>query len=162
MRRIRLTTAIVAGLTLAAFAASPAFAGEDKQPKLVDIQLLAFNDFHGNLLPPTGSSGRVLTPAGNVDAGGVEYFATHMKALEAQNPYTYVVSAGDMIGASPLISGLFHDEPTIEAMNLIGVDINGVGNHEFDEGKDELLRMQYGGCHPIDGCQDGTPFYGSI
>ena len=162
MRRIRLTTAIVAGLVLAAFAASPVFAGEDKKPKLVDIQLLAFNDFHGNLLPPTGSGGRVLTPAGNVDAGGVEYFATHMKALEAQNPYTYVVSAGDMIGASPLISGLFHDEPTIEAMNLIGVDINGVGNHEFDEGKDELLRMQYGGCHPIDGCQDGTPFYGSI
>lgn len=73
-----------------------------------------------------------------------------------------VVSAGDLIGASPLLSGLFHDEPTIEAMNLLGLDLNGVGNHEFDEGLPELLRMKKGHCHPTDGCQDGTPFYGSV
>jgi 5'-nucleotidase len=60
------------------------------------------------------------------------------------------VSAGDLIGASPLLSALFHDEPTIEAMNLLGLDINAVGNHEFDEGADELLRMQFGGSHPVD------------
>jgi len=66
-----------------------------------------------------------------------------------------------MIGASPLISALFHDEPTIEAFNLIGLNFNAVGNHEFDEGVTELLRMQYGGCHPIDGCQDGDPFGGA-
>ena len=72
-----------------------------------------------------------------------------------------------MIGASPLVSALFHDEPTIEALNTIDLDDVGVGNHEFDEGIDELQRMQYGnrrggdGCHPVDGCQDGTPFRGA-
>ena len=72
-----------------------------------------------------------------------------------------------MIGASPLASALFHDEPTIEALNTIGFDDVGVGNHEFDEGIDELQRIQYGnrrggdGCHPVDGCQDGTPFRGA-
>ena len=72
-----------------------------------------------------------------------------------------MVSAGDNIGASPLVSGLFHDEPTIEAFNAMGVDISAVGNHEFDEGSAELLRMQDGGCHPVDGCQDGDGFAGA-
>ena len=72
-----------------------------------------------------------------------------------------MVSAGDLIGASPLLSALFHDEPTIEAMNVIGLDLNAVGNHEFDEGATELLRMQNGGCHPVDGCQDGDGFAGA-
>lgn len=134
----------------------------EKKAKLVNVQVIAFNDFHGNLQPPSGSSGRIATPTGLVDAGGVEYLATHIKQLEATNPNTFVASAGDLIGASPLLSGLFHDEPTIEAMNLLGLDVNGVGNHEFDEGKAELLRMQSGGCHLVDGCQDGTPFYGSV
>ncbi|MGH8516099.1 MAG: metallophosphoesterase, partial [Panacagrimonas sp.] len=105
-----------------------------------------------------GSSGRV----GTVDAGGAEYLATHIAELRASNPdRTFVVSAGDLIGASPLISGLFHDEPTIEAMNRIGLDFNAVGNHEFDEGVDELVRMQEGGCHPVDGCLDGDGFDGA-
>ncbi len=103
-----------------------------------------------------------------VNAGGVEYLATWIKSLRTTNPNTITVGAGDIIGASPLISGLFHDEPTIEAMNALGLDVTGVGNHEFDEGVDELLRMQFGnqlggnGCHPVDGCQDGTPFGGSL
>jgi len=126
-------------------------------PGSVDIQILAINDFHGNLLPPTGSSGRV----GSVDAGGVEYLATHLSNLRTLNPNTVVVSAGDMIGASPLLSALFHDEPTIEAFNLMGLDFNAVGNHEFDEGINELLRMQNGGCHPVDGCLDGDDFTGA-
>jgi 5'-nucleotidase len=123
----------------------------------VDVQILAVNDFHGNLEPPAGSSGRI----GTINAGGVEYLATHINQLRATNPNTVVVSAGDMIGASPLISALFHDEPSIEAFNLIGLDFNAVGNHEFDEGVTELLRMQSGGCHPVDGCQDGDPFAGA-
>ena len=85
----------------------------------------------------------------------------HVRELEATNPNTLFVSAGDLIGATPLVSALFHDEPTIEAFNLMGLDFNGVGNHEFDEGVDELLRMQNGGCHPVDGCQDGDPFAGA-
>ncbi len=76
----------------------------------------------------------VLGPYRLVNAGGVEYLATHINNLRALNPNTVVVSAGDMIGASPLLSALFHDEPTIEAFNLIGLDFNAVGNHEFDEG----------------------------
>jgi 5'-nucleotidase len=96
-----------------------------------------------------------------VPAGGVEYLATHISNLRAQNPNTVVVSAGDLIGASPLLSALFHDEPTIEAFNLIGLDFNAVGNHEFDEGWHELVRMQEGGCHPVDGCLDGDDFAGA-
>jgi 5'-nucleotidase len=145
------------------------------------VQLLAINDLHGHLAPNTpgtiqvGCCNPVITNGvqtgwtqKTVPAGGVAYLATHMKALRATNSNTLTVAAGDLIGASPLVSALFHDEPTIEAVNSIGLDVAGVGNHEFDEGVDELLRMQYGnqrggdGCHPVDGCQDGTPFAGSI
>ncbi|HEV3478781.1 MAG TPA: 5'-nucleotidase C-terminal domain-containing protein [Gaiellaceae bacterium] len=128
-----------------------------RRGRLKEVQLLGFNDFHGNLEPPGGSGGRI----GGTNAGGVEFFASHIKRLEAKNPNTLVVSAGDLIGATPLISALFHDEPTIEASNLFGLDLNGVGNHEFDEGEAELQRMQHGGCHPVDGCQDGDPFLGA-
>ena len=92
---------------------------------------------------------------------GVARLSTRIKALEATNPNTVVVAAGDIIGATPLMSALFHDEPTIESMNLLGLDVAAVGNHEFDEGAAELLRMQNGGCHPVDGCQDGTGFEGA-
>jgi 5'-nucleotidase len=126
-------------------------------PRDVEVQLLGLNDFHGALEPPSGSGGRI----GNVNAGGAEYLATHLRAKEAENPNTVIVSAGDLIGASPLLSAIFHDEPTIEAMNEIGLDLNAVGNHEFDEGAAELLRMQNGGCHPTDGCQDGDGFGGA-
>jgi len=106
------------------------------------VKVIAFNDFHGN-----------LHSAGNVDGvpmGGVDVLAAYVDALKAQNPFNVVVSAGDLIGASPLVSAMFHDEPTIEAMNRLRLDFNAVGNHEFDEGPVELLRMQQGGCHPED------------
>ena len=124
---------------------------------IANIQILAFNDFHGALEPPTGSNGRI----GTVAAGGVEYLAAHVARLKAENANTIVVSAGDNIGASPLVSGMFHDEPTIEALGAAGLEISAVGNHEFDEGWEELHRMQTGGCHPADGCQDHTPFTGA-
>ncbi len=153
------TIAAVAVLVAAgsATAAKPTRPPVIKDRSEVEVQVLALNDFHGNLLPPGGSSGRV----GTINAGGAAYLATHVKNLEATNANTVVVSAGDLIGASPILSALFHDEPTIEAMNQIGLDINAVGNHEFDEGAAELLRMADGGCHPTDGCQDGTPFSGA-
>ncbi|HEY7070504.1 MAG TPA: 5'-nucleotidase C-terminal domain-containing protein [Acidimicrobiales bacterium] len=135
---------------------SPAGAQGNQPP--VQVQVLGLNDFHGNLEPPTGSGGRIE----GIDAGGAAFLATHLKNLEATNPRnTTVVAAGDLIGASPLLSGLFHDEPTIEALSQMGLDISSVGNHEFDEGTDELQRMQFGGCHPVDGCQDGDGFAGA-
>ncbi|MGV9249840.1 bifunctional metallophosphatase/5'-nucleotidase [Streptomyces sp. NPDC003697] len=132
-----------------------------------DLQLLAVNDFHGNLEPPAGSSGRVaeLQPDGttkNVDAGGAEYLASSLRTARHGHVRSLTVAAGDIVGASPLLSGLFHDEPTVEAMNRLGLDVTGVGNHEFDEGKDELLRLQNGGCHPVDGCYEtGRTFTGA-
>ncbi|MGC4940184.1 bifunctional metallophosphatase/5'-nucleotidase [Kribbella sp. DT2] len=118
------------------------------KPTHTQINLLALNDFHGNLAPnPATSSG------GNVNgtpAGGAEYLATHLDnlraAAKAQGQESVTVAAGDLIGASPLLSAAFHDEPTIEAMNEMGLDAASVGNHEFDEGWHELLRMQTGGC----------------
>jgi len=144
-------TLVAVAITMAAVPAAAA-KQENRRAKTVDVQLLALNDFHGNLEPPTGGGGRITPPGGApIDAGGAEYLATHIRRLEALNPNTLVVSAGDLIGASPLLSALFHDEPTIEAMNSLGLDLNAVGNHEFDEGADELRRMQDGGCHPVDG-----------
>ncbi len=148
---------VVSLVIVFALLATTAISAAAKPSGTVDVQILAVNDFHGNLLPPSGSSGRV----GTIDAGGAEYLATHINNLRALNPNTVVVSAGDMIGASPLLSALFHDEPTIEAFNLIGLDFNAVGNHEFDEGVYELIRMQEGGCHPVDGCLDGDDFGGA-
>ncbi|HEX8822189.1 MAG TPA: bifunctional metallophosphatase/5'-nucleotidase [Archangium sp.] len=133
-------------------------------PRQVRVRVLALNDFHGHLAPPPGSSGEVRIGGGplKVQAGGAAYLARHLATLRARAPqHTVVVAAGDLIGGTPLVSALFHDEPTIEAMNLLGLELAAVGNHEFDEGATELKRMQSGGCHPVDGCQDGTPFEGA-
>ena len=124
----------------------------DENSRKVELRILAINDFHGNIATSSGSFG---------GTGRADYLATNVEAAKAGADNAIFVSAGDLIGASPLISALFHDEPTIEAMNLMGLAINAVGNHEFDEGPDELLRMQYGGSHPVDGDLDGDPFLGA-
>jgi 5'-nucleotidase len=101
--------------------------------------LLGFNDFHG-----------------------VEYLTTWLKKLraeaKAEKRQSITVGAGDLVGATPLVSAAFHDEPSIELLNNAGLQISSVGNHEFDEGTAELARLQNGGCHPTDGCQDGDGF----
>jgi 5'-nucleotidase len=153
-------------LILAAWlvAAAPAHAQKKhkKPPKPLTVQLLAINDFHGYLKAnPPGRVSRSGNPDATVPAGGIEYLATQIRNLKRRNPHTLVVAAGDLVGGSPLLSSLFHDEPTIEAMNALPLDITTVGNHEFDEGAGELLRLQRGGCHPEDGCRDGTPFEGA-
>ncbi|WP_105974071.1 bifunctional metallophosphatase/5'-nucleotidase [Streptomyces geranii] len=182
-RRRRRTRALLAGaaglVTVGALAAAalPANAGDSssksagkghsKPSRYQDVQLLSFNDLHGNLEPPSGSSGRVteLQADGTtktIDAGGVEYLATHLRTARGDNPYSITAAGGDMVGASPLISGLFHDEPTIEALNGLDLDVTAVGNHEFDEGAKELGRLQNGGCHPTDGCYvKGKKFKGA-
>jgi 5'-nucleotidase len=87
--------------------------------------------------------------------------ATLVKQLRAGKNNTIFVAAGDLIGASPFLSAMFHDEPTVESLSMMGLEVASVGNHEFDEGKNELLRMQNGGCHPIDKCQGPHPFLGA-
>lgn len=143
--------------------ASPSHAQTSTAP--VDVTLLAINDFHGNLRPAPGGIA-IDDPADKtrkitVPAGGAEHMATLVKQLRTGKKNTAFVAAGDLIGASPFLSALFHDEPTIEALSMMGLEIASVGNHEFDEGRDELLRMQNGGCHPIDGCKGPHPFLGA-
>ncbi|NBE80719.1 bifunctional metallophosphatase/5'-nucleotidase [Micromonospora rubida] len=122
---------------------------------------LSYNDFHGAIDPPGGSGATV----NGTPAGGVEYLATWLKKLraeaKAEGRTSTTVGAGDLIGASPLVSAAFHDEPTIELMDEIGLQVSSVGNHEFDEGVNELIRLNKGGCHPVDGCQDGDGFAGA-
>jgi 5'-nucleotidase len=131
----------------------------------VELTILALNDFHGNLQPPPGGI-RIDDPADrakkiNVPAGGAEHLATLVKERRKARKHSIFVAAGDLIGASPFLSALFHDEPTIEALSIMGLDVSSVGNHEFDEGGTELRRMQDGGCHPTDGCKGPHPFLGA-
>lgn len=124
-------------------------------------RLLSFNDFHGALEPPVGSGGLV----NGTPAGGAEFLATHVKRLraagKASGEKVITAGAGDLVGATPLISAAFHDEPSVEVLSQLGLDVTSVGNHEFDEGVTELRRLQRGGCHPTDGCQDGDGFDGA-
>ncbi|KAA9161132.1 bifunctional metallophosphatase/5'-nucleotidase [Amycolatopsis acidicola] len=152
----------VTAAVLAAVAAGTAPASAQRSDPTTDVRLIAFNDLHGNLEPPAGSSGRVTLPDGStVNAGGAAYLATHVKQLESQVRNSIVLSAGDNVGASPLSSALFHDEPTMDVLNEIGVQASVVGNHELDEGYQELRRMQFGGCHPTDGCQFEDSYRGA-
>ena len=153
--------ALVLGVAIATVPAAFADA------KTTDIQLLAINDFHGNLEPPSGSSGKVKALDDNgelveIEAGGAEYLATHLEQAREGHDNSLTVAAGDLIGGSPFLSAAFHDEPTIEALESLGLDVSAVGNHEFDEGIEELRRIQFGGCHEVDGCVDeDNPYDGA-
>ncbi|MEU8432502.1 bifunctional metallophosphatase/5'-nucleotidase [Streptomyces sp. NPDC029216] len=163
--------ALTAGAGALVAAALPAGAASGDVPpakgRTVDVQMLSFNDFHGTLEPPQGSSGAVaeLQADGttkSIPAGGVEYLASALRDARKGHEYSVTAAAGDMIGGSPMLSGLFHDEPTVEALNKLNLDVTSVGNHEFDEGKNELRRMAYGGCHPVEGCFEyGKTYSGS-
>ncbi len=147
---------------LVGFSPSPASTQGDAT---VGVTILAINDFHGNLMPPPGGI-RIADPNDStkkiaVSAGGAEHMATLVKELRKQQKNTIFVAAGDLIGASPLLSALFHDEPNVESLSTMGLAMSAVGNHEFDEGRDELLRMQNGGCHADKGCQGPHPFAGA-
>ena len=153
----------LAGALLLVLALPPGAAAQAAPP--IDLRILAINDFHGNLLPPPGGI-RIADPDDNtrkitVPAGGAEHMATLVMQLRQGTRNTIFVAAGDLIGASPFLSAMFHDEPTIESLSMMGLEVASVGNHEFDEGKVELLRMQNGGCHPTDNCQGPHPFLGA-
>ena len=157
MRVVRLLVVLLASGLLGAGGPEPA----------VTVKLIAINDYHGYLQPnekfPVTLAGGAK---GMVPVGGVAYLAAEIARIKAENPLNVVVGAGDMVGASPLSSALFHDEPSIEALNLAGLEITSVGNHEFDEGRLELLRKQHGGCRPngkigADTCMTGGAFAGA-
>jgi 5'-nucleotidase len=123
---------------------------QSRNKRLIDVQILGINDFHGQLNVTQWVEGR---PAGRAD-----YLAAHLKRRAAENKNTLIVHAGDMVGASPPISALLQDEPTIDFLNRIGVDVGTVGNHEFDEGVEEMLRLINGGSHPNTGYFPGAKF----
>ncbi|HET8528598.1 MAG TPA: bifunctional metallophosphatase/5'-nucleotidase [Gaiellaceae bacterium] len=171
MRRwLVFAAALVALLLCAPAFADPGNGKGTNKDNDTHVQLLAINDFHGHIQPSTpgtiryvdrDASGKLVDV--NAPAGGVEYLSTLLKQLRDRNSNTITVGAGDMIGASPLVSGLFHDEPTVEALNALGLQVTGVGNHEFDEGIDELYRMQNGGCVASDPTTcAGGPFGGAL
>ena len=154
----RRLVALLGAFVLVAALAAPTGAQRPDDPpgQLIELQLLAFNDYHGHLEAST--SGTV----GKHPAGGGQFLAADLNRLRHGHENTLTVAAGDLIGGSPFLSGLFHDEPSVESLNAMGLDVSSVGNHEFDEGVTELLRMQIGGCHPEDGCYfPGDPYTGA-
>lgn len=150
----RMITAVLAvamvGLTTVTAGAAPNQNAAEK----VEVQLLTFNDYHGWLEEPGGGDARLspsLDPSQSLVGGG-EHLATTLATLRSGAANSITATAGDLIGGTPFLSGLFHDEPSVESLEAMGLDVSGVGNHEFDEGVEELHRMQDGGCHPVDGC----------
>ncbi|EFV13709.2 bifunctional metallophosphatase/5'-nucleotidase [Segniliparus rugosus] len=136
--------------------------GRSAEEGVVAIRLIALNDFHGNLEPPTGGNGVIALADGKtVPAGGAVYLATRLRQLRASAPHSLVLASGDNVGASPTVSALSHDEPTIEFFNQLGVQASVVGNHEFDHGFAELSRLSHGGCSPKDGCVFDERFPGA-
>ena len=151
-----------ASLSLAACAALVACGGDDALTALpgapalpFTVKVMGFNDYHGTLESPGTLGQSSAVPAASRPAvGGADFLAAHVANLKKQNPLNVVVGAGDSIGASPLISSLFFDEPAVETLNRIGLEFNAVGNHEFDKGSAELLRLQNGGCKITAGAID--------
>jgi len=151
-RRCALACAQIAAVAGLALQATDVLAGP---PTPIRIKIIGLNDYHGTLQSPgTYGVNTVVPPAARPAVGGAEYLAAYVARMKARNALNVVVGAGDFIGASPLISALFFDEPAVETMNKVGVEFNAVGNHEFDKGTAELKRLQAGGCKITNGSPD--------
>ena len=149
----RVMAAGLVALAVAAVVAACGGGGGDTTPFAVKV--IGFNDYHGNLESPGTFGASLSVPAASrPPVGGADFLAAHVTRLKSQNPMNVVVGAGDSIGASPLISALFHDEPAVETLNRVGLEFNSVGNHEFDKGSAELMRLQNGGCKITNGLPD--------
>jgi 5'-nucleotidase len=118
--------------------------------RYIQVQLLGVNDFHGQLNKYRRVSGTM--------AGGAEYLAAYLKKYKQETPNTLLVHAGDMVGGSPPISSQFQDEPTIEFLNLLHFDVGTPGNHELDQGVNEMKRLIDGGFHEKTGYFQGAKF----
>ncbi len=161
MVRLLLTAALA--LPLAACVTTPRQAAA---PAPVTVKIVGLNDFHGNLEPLTRPVRMVEVDGSEheVYSGGAAWLASAVAAVKGDAANTLVIAAGDLIGGSPLVSSIFLDEPTIGAMNRIGLDFNAVGNHEFDRGWRELRRIQQGGCEKLtlrEPCAVENPYPGA-
>jgi len=163
--------AFAAGLSLMAGAVLVACGGDNgilvETPTALaapfTIKVMGFNDYHGTLESPgTFGETSAVPAASRAAVGGAEFMAAHIASLKKKNPLNVVVGAGDSIGASPLISSLFFDEPSVETLNRIGLEFNSVGNHEFDKGSAELKRLQNGGCKITAGATDPNSCKGAL
>ena len=161
MKRNLIVAAVV---SIAASAALVACGGSESSTGLpFTIKVIGFNDYHGTLESPgTFGQNSTVAAASRPAVGGAEFLASHVANLKKQNPLNVVVGAGDSIGASPLVSSLFFDEPAVETLNRIGLEFNSVGNHEFDKGSVELLRLQNGGCKITGGSTDPNSCRGGV
>ena len=150
IRRIAAVFAAISGLGLTACSSNNST--PEPAPLPFTVKMIGFNDYHGNLQSPgTFGVNTAVAAADRPPVGGADFVAAHVARLKSQNPLSVVVGAGDSIGATPLISALFLDEPSVETLNRIGLEFNAVGNHEFDKGATELLRLQNGGCKTATG-----------
>jgi 5'-nucleotidase len=130
----------------------------------VELNLVAFNDFHGNLEPGKYTLKNADGTEQVLRAGGVEAMSGALQAWRREDKDLLLLAAGDLIGASPALSSMWADEPTIDAMNMLGLAASSLGNHEFDAGRKELLREQHGGCdstRPAKACQFAPSFGGA-
>ena len=155
-RRKAAVIAAAAAVGLAVTTASTAAAAPvqlaNHHPNRIAVQLLSFNDYHGHLEADPSPDSDVSVDGKAVTTNGAAYLATHLRQLRAGHDHSLTVAAGDLIGGSTFTSGVFHDEPAVETLDAMKLNVSGVGNHEFDEGVRELKRMQFGGCHPVEGC----------
>ena len=150
----------------AALAAALLFGGcATRATAPVQINLVGMNDFHGHLDPSKFENNSIALPAPqSMQAGGIENIAAALQAWRLEDKDLLVVGAGDMVGASPAMSSMWADEPTIAALGMAGLFATSVGNHEFDQGRAELLRQQNGGCvsiRPDKACKFGPEFQGA-
>jgi 5'-nucleotidase len=131
----------------------------------VEINLVALNDFHGNLEASKYTYHSAATgKSETIRAGGIDTLGAALQAWRREDKDLLFVAAGDLIGASPAMSSMWADEPAIAAMNMLGLSVSSLGNHEFDPGRKELLRQQHGGCdspRPGKACQLAPTFDGA-
>lgn len=160
-KQVTAAIAVGAGLLVATIPVAAYGNGDKNGAGIVDVQMLSFNDLHGNLDPPAGSTTGTVNEqeadgsTKSIPAGGVSYLATHLRDARKGHPYSVTVSAGDNVGGGSLATGMFHDEPTIDALNQTGLDVSALGEHEFDHGLSSLDRLQHGGCDGKDSCLMG-------
>jgi 5'-nucleotidase len=163
---MKINTLVLVSLALAISACTPNNNTPVVLPeKLVEVTVLGLNDFHGNLDPTTFNGIQIPNPSGTgtigITAGGIEALGGQLADVRKENANTVFVGGGDLIGASPVTSSLLRDEPSVIALSKLGMKASALGNHEFDQGLTELLRMQNGGCASNDlakACQFQNPY----